>query len=282
MTGFQVVKDKGVMVGEAFYRVADAHAHIFPGKIAEKATRSIGDFYGIPMAEVGLPHRLIEQGEKIGVTKYLVCSTATTPGQVETINNFIHEKCGKYPQFVGLATLHPDYPKMEEEIDRIGRLGLRGIKLHPDFQKFCIDDERMIPVYRMLAEKKLPVLFHTGDDRYDFSHPKRLYNVLQKVPELIAIAAHFGGYRQWDESAEWLADTNVYMDTSSTLFALEKEKALKMLARCGTDRFFFGTDYPMWDHEKELGRFLSLGLSEAENRAILYDNFARLFLGEGN
>lgn len=274
---FQVVENKGILVGETFYRVADAHAHIFPGKIAEKATRSIGDFYGIPMAEVGLPHRLTEQGAKIGVSKYLVCSTATTPGQVVSINNFIHEKLEKYPEFVGLATLHQDFPQMEEEIERIGELGLKGIKLHPDFQKFCIDDEKMIPVYQMLAERKLPVLFHTGDDRYDYSHPKRLYNVLQKVPDLIAIAAHFGGYRQWDESREWLANTNVYMDTSSTLFALERERTVEMIHRCGVERFFFGTDYPMWDHEKELERFLALGLTEEENRSILYDNFARLF-----
>lgn len=260
------------------YRIADAHAHIFPGKIAEKATRSIGDFYDIPMAEVGLPHRLIERGRKIGVEKYLVCSTATTPSQVRSINDFIHEKCQKYPEFVGLATLHQDYEDWEEEIQRIKGLGLRGIKLHPDFQRFPIDDPKMIPVYRRLAQEKLPVLFHTGDDRYDFSHPKRLYHALEQVPDLIAIAAHFGGYRKWDESLKWLADTNVYMDTSSALFMLPAQKAAEMIHRCGVERFFFGTDYPMWDHEKELGRFLAMGLTQEENQQILYDNFARLFL----
>ena len=72
-------------------------------------------------------------------------------------------------------------------------LGLRGIKIHPDFQKLAIDDERGIETYKAIARRDLPVLFHMGDDRYDFSSPERLTNLLRRVPELRAVAAHFGG-----------------------------------------------------------------------------------------
>ena len=256
------------------YRIIDAHAHIFPEKIAQKATKSIGDFYDLPMDWIGSSEQLIKSGEKIGVRYYLVCSTATKPKQVESINEFIYEECKKHPSFIGFGTLHPDDEDPLAEIERIRELGLHGVKLHPDFQTFDIDDKRMFPVYRRCAEYSLPILFHTGDNRYEYSRPQKLYEVKQHIPELVAIAAHFGGYRRWEESAKYLKIPGVYYDTCSSLFLLKKEEALELLYYFGTDKFFFGTDFPMWDHKEELARFLNLGLDEETNQKILYDNFA--------
>ena len=77
----------------AAYPVADAHAHIYPGKIAEKATGSVGDFYHIPMQNVGLPHVLAQRGAEAGIDRFLVCSVATKVEQVRSINQFIQVKC---------------------------------------------------------------------------------------------------------------------------------------------------------------------------------------------
>ncbi|WP_040195582.1 amidohydrolase family protein [Candidatus Soleaferrea massiliensis] len=256
------------------YDIIDAHAHIFPEKIAFKATQSIGSFYDIPMDKVGSSEQLIESGCRIGVSRYLVCSTATKPEQVESINDFIHAECMKHPSFVGLGTIHPDIQDPMRELERIRELGLHGVKLHPDFQLLDIDEERMIPLYKRCAELGLPILFHTGDDRYDYSRPQKLYSVKQRVPELTAIAAHFGGYRRWDEAAKYLKLDGIYFDTCSSLFLLKKQDALDLLHYFGTDKFFFGTDFPMWDHEEELQRFLNLGLDYETNKRILHDNFA--------
>ena len=73
-------------------KIADAHTHIYPAKIADKATAAIGDFYDISMDKIGTSKELIENGNVIGVDKYLVCSAATTPKQVESINNFLYEE----------------------------------------------------------------------------------------------------------------------------------------------------------------------------------------------
>lgn len=259
------------------YKIADAHTHIYPGKIAEKATENVGKFYGIEMSNIGYPHSLIESGAKIGVLKYLVCSVATTPRQVGSINDFIAEKCAQYESFMGFATLHPAQEDWENEIERVAGLGLRGVKFHPDFQTFNIDDPAMLPVYRKIAAAKLPVLFHMGDDRYDYSAPHRLYNVTQQIPELTCIAAHFGGYRKWDEAEKYLLDTRVYFDTSSTLWTLAPDVAAELVRRYGASRMMFGTDYPMWSHEEELARFLNLGLAEEENERILHGTFEELF-----
>ncbi len=261
------------------YEIWDMHGHIYPEKIAAKAAQTIGEFYGMPMRYAGSSEELAASGGRIGLTRQLVCSCATTPAQVHSINTFIAQECKAHPQFIGFGTLHPDMDNAEEEARRIIALGLVGVKLHPDFVRFQIDTPRALELYRVVSAYRLPVLFHTGDKRFDFSSPRRLANALDKVPALVAIAAHFGGYTEWEHVAGYLIRPNVYFDTSSTLFALSAERAAELLRVLGTDRFFFGVDFPMWDHSEELARFDRLPLTEKERRAILSEN-ARRFLRE--
>lgn len=259
------------------YRAADAHAHIYPGKIAEKATAAVGAFYDLNMENVGIPHLLAEAGKKAGIEKFLVSSVATKLEQVRSISEFIAEKCRKYPEFVGLAAWHQDITDLDGEFDRIMELGLKGIKLHPDFQKFNIDDPGMMDVYREAHRRGLPVLFHTGDDRTEYSSPARLARVIDKIPEFTCIAAHLGGYRRWDEAAKILRGANVYIDTCSSLAFVEPEEARESIAHFGVDHTMFGTDFPMWSPDAELERFFRLELSPEENQRILYGTFAQLF-----
>lgn len=259
------------------YPAADAHAHIYPEKIAEKATASVGGFYGITMHNVGLPSVLAETGKAAGIDRFLVCSVATKVEQVRSINGFIEGSCKEYPQFVGLAAWHPDVGDIEGELDDIQHRGFKGIKLHPDFQEFQIDDPKMLPFYRAVERRGLVLLFHTGDKRKDFSSPLRLARVVDKLPGLICIAAHLGGYTEWKEAREGLRGAHVYTDTSSSMGFIGKEETLENIAHFGTDRVMFGTDFPMWQAKDELAAFFSLGLGEDVNREILYGNFARLF-----
>ena len=259
------------------YEICDAHAHIFPKKISEKAVSSIGDFYSIPMScKNGISDELIECGDKIGVSHYLVCSTATVPHQVESINSFIINECELHPEFVGFGTLHPDYDNIEKEVDRIISSGLRGIKIHPDFQEFYIDDDKAEKIYRAI-EGKLPILIHMGDPRYDYSRPKRLENVMKAFPKLEVFAAHLGGYERWDEAITCLFGKNIHFDTSSSLEFLSPDYARDIIRGFGVDNIFFGTDFPMWDHYGEIQRFMRLSLNDDENKKILGDNFIKYF-----
>ena len=257
--------------------IADAHTHIFPDKIALKAVAHIGEFYDIPMCHAGSCQALLESGRAIGVKKYLVCSTATRPGQVASINNFIRECCDAHPEFLGFGTLHPGFADIPGEVERIRSLGLHGVKLHPDFQEFYIDAPEAEPIYRACAAAGLPILFHTGDARYDWSAPARMAAVARKFPDLTCIAAHFGGYCHWQDVEVYQDLPNVWLDTSSSLFQLPRERALELIQKLGHRRFLFGTDFPMWDHREELERFLALGLPEEVRDDILYRNFQRLF-----
>ena len=181
-----------------------------------------------------------------------------------------------HPEFIGFGSLHPEYEDIEGEIDRMLAMNLKGIKLHPDFQKFNIDDEAAYPIYEA-AQGRLPILFHTGDDRYEFSKPVRLYRVLEKFPKLIAIGAHLGGYRCWDEVGVYLGHPRLYIDTSSALMFLSPERAAEIIRQHGTDKVFFGTDSPMWRHKDELERFNRLPLTPEERQKILSGNALKFF-----
>ena len=75
---------------------------------------------------------------------------ATRADQVSGINCFIASVCKADPEhFVGYGTLHPALEKPDEAICQIEALGLKGVKLHPDFQEFKIDDPVMYPIYEM-------------------------------------------------------------------------------------------------------------------------------------
>lgn len=259
-------------------KIIDAHTHIFPDKIAVKASANIGKFYGIPMYTDAMASTLLREGASVGVERYLVCSSAVTADQTEHINDFIAANCKAHPEFVGLGAMHPDFENIPEELDRIMELGLVGVKFHNDFQKFPIDDERAIPMYREIAKRGLPVLFHMGDHRYDFSGPKRLKNLMLRVPDLRVQAAHFGGWSEWDAVDCLPKDPErLVFDTCSSLAFMDQDKAKRLIDHYGVEAFMFGTDFPMWNTEKEVQRNLALGLTEEENKLLFAENFIRFY-----
>lgn len=261
--------------------IIDAHAHIYPEKIAEKATQAIGEFYGIKMkTEKGTAEKLIEAGEKAGVSRYVVHSCATKAKQVRAINEFIKEEKDCHPEFIGFMTLHQDLTEEEiyDELVWCKENGFYGIKLHPDFQKFYIDGADADKIYRVLNASgfHFPILFHTGDNRYEYSKPFRLADVAKRYPKLYFIGAHFGGYRCWDQVDVYKGLDNVYFDTSSSLPFISKEQAKDMIEAFGADRFFFGNDFPMWNVKEEIERFMKIDLTEREREDIFAKNVKAL------
>lgn len=263
------------------FRIADCHSHIYPSKIAGKASDAVGIFYELPMfAKVGDSDSLIANGSQINVERYLVCSVATTLPQVDSIGRFIQSECEKHPEFVGLGAWHEDVEDVEALLDTVTERGLVGIKIHPDFQKVSVDDPRMIKLFAALAERGMPVMVHMGDPRYDFSSPKKLARILERYDTLKVDAAHFGGWGEWENAVEVLAGSPAYYDVSSSLAFLGPEDALKLIEAYGSDKIMFGVDFPMWNHVAEFSRMMAIDLDDDTMQDILYNNFARFYLGE--
>ena len=188
--------------------VIDVHCHIYPDAIKEKAVQSVGRFYNIPMDVAdGSGEALLAVCAGSHIESQVVHSVALSPHQVTSINDFIAAQCVAHPQFTGFFTLHQDFPNPEAEIERALSLGLVGLKLHPDSQQVNMDDPRIMAILEM-AEGRFPVIMHCGDYRYDFSHPRRMQQVLRRFPRLVVDAAHFGGWSIFDLAVEYLENEN--------------------------------------------------------------------------
>lgn len=259
-------------------KIIDAHSHIFPKKLAEKATKSISDFYDeAKMRYIATSEALLAAGKSAGVSEYVVFSTATAPSQVTKINDFIIGEAKAHSEFIPVGTMHAGFDGFADEIERIFAAGVCGIKLHPDFQRFDFDDERLKPIYKLLEEKGMFVITHSGDYRYGFSHPERVARVAKAFKSLKISAAHCGGWSQWEEARSCLALDNVYVDTSSTLGFSGKENVIKAIEAFGEDKVFFGTDFPMWSYDEELRGLYSLGLKDSVLEKILHSNFENFY-----
>ena len=162
-------------------KIFDFHAHIYPTKISQRAVKSVSDFYNIEMDGDGTVDNLLSQGKDYDMVGYLVNSVAVDGAHVEIINNYIASECSKHSEFYGFGSMHAAYANKIDELERMVSLGLRGVKIHPDTQQYNMDDRRMDEVYDYLSQKELPILIHCGDYRYNFSHPKRLANILDNL-----------------------------------------------------------------------------------------------------
>ncbi|MBR2848833.1 MAG: amidohydrolase family protein [Clostridia bacterium] len=263
------------------YKVFDIHTHTYPEAIAEKAVTNLGAFYNFVPEGLGTYADLSAQAEDNNVKGYLLFSVATNAHQVQKVNDSIAALAEQSRKegflTVGFAGMHQDFPDFEGEIDRVEKLGLCGVKIHPDIQGIDIDDPRMLLLYE-IVEGRMPVYFHIGDNRpqYRFSEPKKLRRVLDMFPKLEVVAAHLGGYKSADEAIEYLAGhPNVWYDTSSSLWYLSAEEASRIIEVLGHDRVMFGTDYPVKNPATELELFSRLSLTQAQREDILYNNAIR-------
>lgn len=259
-------------------KVINSHCHIYPNKIASKAVKGIRDFYDLDMSLNGSVDDLIKDGEKVGVVHYLVHSVATTPKQVKSINEFIASEVKAHPKlFTGFGTLHPDSETIEEDLDYLIELGLKGVKIHPDFQLFALNEEKAFKMTQCVNDREIPLMIHCGDFRYNYSNPEQLKPLLERFPDLQVIGAHFAGWSMWEEATKELAGTpNLIVDLSSSLYALNPETAKELIYAYGADKVLWATDFPMWESESEMEMFNKIDLNENERNQILYENAVKL------
>ena len=258
--------------------VVDAHAHIYPPKIAAKAVEAVGDFYTIEMYGDGTPEHLLAAKDERPITHFIVHSVATNAKSVETINDFIASEGKKHSEFIGFMAMHQDYENVEKEVERAISLGLKGMKIHPDTQKVNLDDPRLMEVYEIIAGR-LPIIIHMGDYRHDYSHPRRLKRALDAFPALVVDAAHFGGWTLQEIALDILGEERCFLDASSSMAFLGQRRTKELCRLFGTDRLMFGSDFPMWNPTSEYEIFTGIDFTDDELENMLWHNAER-FVGE--
>ena len=253
-------------------QIIDIHTHVYPDAIAAKAAGSIREFYQTSDNMDGTVSTLLRRGDEAGISRFVLLPVAIRADRVRSINHFITETASSNDRFIGFGTLHAALENPAQEAEAIMAASLRGIKIHPDCQKFAIDDPRLFPVYEAI-QGKIPMMYHMGDQRFDFSHPARLRHVLELFPRLDTVAAHFGGYTMYETAREYLSDTECIMDISSSLMFMPEGVAEEYIRHYGAQRMAYGTDYPLWDPVQEVRQFLKL--TDEEREQIAWKTAAR-------
>lgn len=258
--------------------VIDFHVHCFPDDIALRAVESLSEAAALPPKSDGTVAGIRASMKKAGIDKSIILSIATKPQQTEKINQWaasIQEE-----DIIAFGSIHPEYEDWENELERIHYSGIKGIKFHPEYQKFYVDDTKMFPIYRKASELGLIILFHAGVDigmpAPYHCPPERMKRVVRAFPEARLVAAHMGGFRYWDEVEDCLAGENLYLDTSYSLQEMREEQFLRIVSKHGPERILFATDSPWGDQNEEVQRFCGISLPEDVKSAILGENAARL------
>ncbi|MGD0835927.1 MAG: amidohydrolase family protein [Polyangia bacterium] len=265
--------------------IIDAHAHAFPDAIAAHAISSVRDhgrWHKIQNHHDGTLVGLLASMDKAGIQRAVLCGVATKPTQVEKITDWSANIASD--RIIPFASVHPDYSAPEREIERIVRLGLRGLKLHPQYMQCALDDARCLRIARAAARAGLAVAIHGGYhpsfEKSDEGSPLRLRRLHDAVPDLRIIACHLGGMGDWQGVLDHLVGTGIYLETSFAPAWCPPDILAAVMAGHSAHRIVFGTDAPWNDQAAELAAFRKLPFSAEALELALSRNMAALVAGQ--
>lgn len=259
----------------------DFHTHAFPDKLAKGTLEHLSEKSGglVPVADGTIDGTKAKMKEW-GVDKAVLLSIATNVRQQTNVNNFAIAQNGD--EIISFGSVHPDSPEAISEIERVAAAGLLGIKFHPEYQGFAIDDKKAYPLYERCEQLGLVISFHAGKDlgfpNSLAASPRAVVRVLSDFPHAKMVMAHMGGCMLWDEVEETVAGTGGYLDTSFTAGYLPKELAERIIRKHGVSNILFGSDCP-WASSADTARYIdSLSLTDDEKEKI-YSGNALALLG---
>lgn len=265
--------------------VIDTHVHAFPDKIYERTIKILEDNirthggYDVRATGSGNVNGLEKSMAADAIDFSLVLPIATAPHQTDTINNFaaaINGKGGIY----SFGSLHPECDDIDGILERIAELGLKGIKLHPEYQRFYIDSPQSLHILKKCDQLGLYTILHTGNDHGCpppvHCTPERLSHVLDYVSGSKIVAAHMGGWKMWDESERYIIGTSIMIDTCYSLHLMDKAQAKRMIRSHGADKVLLGSDWPWYSQGQSVELVKSLGLDDDELAKILGLNAAHI------
>ncbi len=256
----------------------DFHTHSFPQKIAGRAIAGLSFASGglYPNTD-GTAEGLKSLMKSSRVDKSVVLNIATNAHQQGSVNDFAASI--NSDTLISFGSVFPDSEDALTELERIKDLGLKGIKLHPDYQRFFVDDEKMIPIYKKISSLGLITVFHAGVDNgfrppYGGT-PDRMARALKHFDSPV-VAAHWGGIGCGEDVKKYLCGTEIYLDTSFGYGTMPKYLAEDILKLHGADKILFGTDSPWHTADMELRLLDSLEIPQSDYKKITYQNAEKL------
>jgi len=226
--------------------------------------------------------------ERAGLINYVSPDVIGFPHDV---NDWIAKYCSAEPRrLLAFGSVHPKYvADAGAEVDRLAKIGIRGLKVHPSHQLIAPNAYRdglgsQAAMYERAQANGIPVMIHTGTSifpgaRNVYAQPILADDVAIDFPNLVIILAH-GGRPLWMNEAFFLVrrHPNMYMDVSG----IPPKKLMESFPRLEeiADKVLWGTDWPgpgVPAIRGNIEAFRGLPISSEAKQKILYDNAARLF-----
>jgi predicted TIM-barrel fold metal-dependent hydrolase len=264
------------------YGTIDFHTHAFPDALAGRAMRSLVEEgkkkWDVTAHHGGRVTDLLASMDDNGVEKSVVCSIATRPAQFDAIISWSRAIASE--RIVPFPSLHPSDERFAERISAIKGEGFKGVKFHPYYQEFTIDEERLFPIYEEICTAGLIVVMHTGFDlafdRVRIADPERIVRIADRFPEMKLVTTHLGAWQDWDEVERLIVGKKIYMELSYALDLLDREQARRIILHHPKEYVLFGSDSPWTDQGQTMRLLRRLDLGEERERAILRENGLRL------
>lgn len=258
--------------------IIDFHTHMFPDIIAERTIAKLSACAHKAPETDGTYEGLLKSAREAGIDCSVVLPIATKPSQFRSINEYAsHYLEG---EIISFGSVHPASPDYKAELREIKAMGLKGIKLHPDYQDMYFNDIRYKRVVSYATELDMIISVHAGADP---KCPDDIHCTPQMAAELIddvrpekLVLAHLGGNQQWDEVEQYLVGKNVYFDTGVIFDYIEKEQFIRIMRSHGSDKVLFGTDCPWADQKRFAEVMEEMDIAEEEREKVMWGNGAGL------
>ncbi len=261
--------------------IIDFHTHCFPDELAQRAMGKLSDTIaplGVSPATDGTISGLLCSMDFAHIEASVVCNVATNARQMGKVNDFAIALKQRYPtKLISLGSLHPHGEGLEAELERLMAAGIRGIKLHPDYQGIDFDAADFDDIFSLCEEKGVFIITHAGFDPLSSNHihctPAMVRRVITRHPRLKLVVAHMGGLHCESEALTFLCGQDVYLDTSLLTYRPERADILnQILVRHSPDRLLFATDTPWTNALSEIAAIQRAPLSEEVREMIFFKN----------
>ena len=218
----------------------DIHTHAFHPKIARHAVEHLNEAYQLDCVGEGTIADLLLREKRSGIGRCVVLCAATTPGQVVPANDYAVTLQRDHPEVTAFGTLHPGYEAWESQLERLKAAGIRGLKLHPDFQHFWLDDPRLLPMFEA-AQDDFIFLFHIGDNvpperilpaRTSWRRCWIVSRASAASPGISAgiISGNTPSRRSWGATCGWILQA--VPRSSSPIFSRRSSASIRRIASC--------------------------------------------------
>jgi uncharacterized protein len=282
-----MAKEKGMDVDQLI--AIDVHVHIEHEGDDTEADKAAKKYFG--EGATANRQQLAEyyRSRKIGCVVFTVDERMS--GRPQVSNDEVLEFAQKNSDIMmAFASVDPTRgPEAVKEAKRLIKAGVRGFKLHPPIQQFFPNDRIAYPLYSVIEDAGLPVLFHTGHSgigtgmpggggiRLKYGNPMHIDDVAVDFPYLTIIMAHPSFPWQDEEISVCLHKAQVYIDLSGWSPKYFSPTLIQYANSLLKTKVLFGSDYPLITPDRWMADFAKIAIKDEVRPLIMKENAMRLF-----